>query len=390
MPSKRPNLTMDEQSFQGLLSAAFTIQEHNDRQREPETLKAEAETPPQQPVRSTCPHCGAPKDAQASRCDSCEPDELRPGERLQRNWASMWLMSQQQGLFPERSSDSGSTNPKVQTATRTNTPAIPAERTPSAPSNDFSASNFLAPPEIKTVTREVTGPQEVAAPLDRSRRPSIPLNTAGKNNWTVASSAPQAAEVKVNGNKAAGNGSTAEPSYSTGTPFSFSANTHSATDGMLIDAEADGVTTDNTTLSNTEAIQAETTSDDLGDDRAPTLVQRLTGRSVTLRFQRADLYLGVSVFVAVAALLWPAADAPHRPTLSPWDRALITLGIAEAPTVPVHPQGDPGLNVWVDPHTALYYCPGEEQYGKTRDGHLSSQREAQMDSFEPAGRSACE
>ena len=33
MPSNRPNLTLDEQSFQRLLSAAFTIREHNDRRK---------------------------------------------------------------------------------------------------------------------------------------------------------------------------------------------------------------------------------------------------------------------------------------------------------------------------------------------------------------------
>jgi hypothetical protein len=68
----------------------------------------------------------------------------------------------------------------------------------------------------------------------------------------------------------------------------------------------------------------------------------------------------------------------------------VTIGIAEAPAPVVHLHGDPGLAVWVDPHTALYYCPGEEQYGKTADGRFSPQREAQMDRFEPAGRSACE
>jgi len=46
--------------------------------------------------------------------------------------------------------------------------------------------------------------------------------------------------------------------------------------------------------------------------------------------------------------------------------------------------------VWIDSHTALYYCPGEEQYGKTADGRFSTQRDAQMESFEPASRSACE
>jgi hypothetical protein len=70
---------------------------------------------------------------------------------------------------------------------------------------------------------------------------------------------------------------------------------------------------------------------------------------------------------------------------------LVAIGIAaEAPAPAIHLQGDPGIEVWVDPHSALYYCPGEEPYGKTADGRLSSQHDAQMDRFEPAGRSACE
>jgi len=124
----------------------------------------------------------------------------------------------------------------------------------------------------------------------------------------------------------------------------------------------------------------------------PSLIRTLRDLRVKLRFRRADVYLGIAIFVAVFALLWPAAGStrPVTPTLSSWDRALIALGIAEAPAPEVHLQGDPAIQVWIDPHTALYYCPGEEQYGKAANGHYSTQREAQMDRFEPAGRSACE
>jgi len=122
------------------------------------------------------------------------------------------------------------------------------------------------------------------------------------------------------------------------------------------------------------------------------MIRTLRDLRVKLRFRRADVYLGLAIFVAAFALLWPAAGStrPAAPTLSSWDRALIALGIAEAPTPEVHLQGDPAIQVWIDPHTALYYCPGEEQYGKAAGGHYSTQREAQMDRFEPAGRSACE
>jgi hypothetical protein len=109
-----------------------------------------------------------------------------------------------------------------------------------------------------------------------------------------------------------------------------------------------------------------------------------------LHVHRADVYLGAAIVVAVLALLWPSASSPRRASLGPVDRALIALGIAEAPAPAVHLQGDPNIEVWVDPHHALYYCPGEEQYSKTADGRFTSQRDAEMDSFEPANRSACE
>jgi hypothetical protein len=128
-----------------------------------------------------------------------------------------------------------------------------------------------------------------------------------------------------------------------------------------------------------------------GDDVSPTsLLQRLADLRITLRFHRADLYLGIAIFVAAIALLWPAAVSPRKASLSLWDRSLVALGIAEVPVPAVHFQGDPGIEVWVDPHTALYYCPGEEPYGKTVDGRFSSQREAQMDRFQSSSRSACE
>jgi hypothetical protein len=40
--------------------------------------------------------------------------------------------------------------------------------------------------------------------------------------------------------------------------------------------------------------------------------------------------------------------------------------------------------------TALYYCPGSDLYEKTPKGKLTTQRDAQMDQFEPADRRACE
>jgi len=82
------------------------------------------------------------------------------------------------------------------------------------------------------------------------------------------------------------------------------------------------------------------------------------------------------------------SQGPAQPSLTVWERTLVGLGLAEAPEPPVF-RGNPAVQVWVDQHTALYYCPGTELYGKTPDGRLTTQRDAQLDQFEPAARAYC-
>jgi PilZ domain len=83
------------------------------------------------------------------------------------------------------------------------------------------------------------------------------------------------------------------------------------------------------------------------------------------------------------------AEISAPPALTIWERTLVGLGLAEIPEAPV-PRGDPAVRVWVDQHTALYYCPGAELYGKTPDGRFTTQRDAQLDQFEPAARAYCQ
>jgi GAF domain-containing protein len=129
------------------------------------------------------------------------------------------------------------------------------------------------------------------------------------------------------------------------------------------------------------------------------------------RSRRGDFYLAVAVILVVAVIRWgvwsshsvgatgrgpavsgsasrsrqPAPDAD----LSAFDKLLIGLGLAEAPEAPEY-KGNPYTQVWIDSHTALYYCPGSDLYGKTPQGKLTNQRDAQMDQFEPADRKACD
>ena len=359
-PNPQPSdLTLDEQSFESLLSAAFTIQEHNKRRKDagqeqtkaslelvskeqttkeivpkeaaqvepPPTEKVSQDAPAELPV-SVCPHCGSPKSDESAHCDHCGLGEFRPGERLQRNWASMWLKSQAQGLWPERPAPPDETVRKIGEVVHRDVPPVLPQSTPPAQTEEATATH----PLIFPLVRENEQFAEISEP-NRSEE--------------LAPVAEDTCEIEVH-------------------PLALPA-----------EEEFHDVVAERTEVSESVTPPAP-------------LWQQLAELQVRLRFHRADLYLCAAVFVAMLALLWPASASPKRAALTPWQRALVTLGIAEAPVPVVHLQGDPAVEVWVDPHTALYYCPGAELYGKTTDGRLTSQREAQLDRFEPAGRSVCE
>ena len=79
---------------------------------------------------------------------------------------------------------------------------------------------------------------------------------------------------------------------------------------------------------------------------------------------------------------------PPPPQLTMFEKLMVSLGLAEPPPAPVD-MGNPAAQVWVDVHTALYYCSGSDLYGKTADGKFTTQRDAQQDQFEPSNRKAC-
>jgi hypothetical protein len=381
MPSNRPNLTLDEQSFEGLLSAAFIIQEYNDRVKHAQPTQAEPEP------NNICPHCGTPKPAEGSRCASCGLDELRPGERLQRNWASMWLMSQEQRLWPERSRE-------IREGRREEIPPDPKRRPRTQPALDFAASGILAAPAVKEVAQEPIAQEETAGIQHRTNGKSA-LGKSVHAKRTPGESLPGEATLDESGRSELVLGKSPVKATAEGPRIAESGFPQEDLEPGYLPQEdlarADpDLAVQPFQFSVNDDLYPSDASISIDEDAPRSLIQRFGAWQVKLHFQRADLYLGVAVFVAALALLWPAADAPQRAALGPWERALVTIGIAEAPAPLVHLRGDPGITVWVDPHSALYYCPGEEQYGKTADGRLSPQREAQMDRFEPAGRSACE
>jgi hypothetical protein len=299
MPSARSKLKLDEQSFEELLAAAYTVQQHN------ATLKRASGT------SAFCRQCGVSLREGERLCHRCAAagEEFRPGERMQRNWASLWQIGQQRGWGPERPAAAGDergvgANPEGGAADLEE-PAFDA-----APRPDREAAQGDGLPDPTLVVRE-QALLELLAPED-----SPPSD---------------------------------------------------------IDSKAE--------------------------------TSRFTDLRLTLSFHRADVYLGLAIMVSAMAILWVlfsaspadirrgvAGTGPHaRVHLSPWEQALVKLGIAEAPDPPPPvSRGNPNVRVWVDPHTAQYYCLGEEQFGKTADGRFTTQREAEMDQFAPAGRAPCD
>jgi hypothetical protein len=119
---------------------------------------------------------------------------------------------------------------------------------------------------------------------------------------------------------------------------------------------------------------------------------------IWLAKHRADLYVGAAFVLLLIVLsgwgMRPAethvpAKSPTPPNLTLFEQLLVSLGLAETPTAPVY-LGNPNAPVWVDLHTALYYCSDSDLYGKTARGKFTTQRDAQLDQFEPAARKNCD
>jgi len=116
---------------------------------------------------------------------------------------------------------------------------------------------------------------------------------------------------------------------------------------------------------------------------------------IWLAKHRGDLSVAISAIVLLLALSGVGSRTmqhrpknPSQPALTLFERVLVSLGLAEEPPASVV-SGDPNVQVWVDVHTALYYCPGADLYGNTPDGKTETQRDAQLDQFQPAARENC-
>jgi len=182
-----------------------------------------------------------------------------------------------------------------------------------------------------------------------------------------------------------------------------------------LSVEAKEAETSSTALAKTEqggmvwgsAAKARDFLEGISSDRAPGMLARFW------KARRGDISLAVAVILVIVVIRWgiwsnrpvgahgrstsiatrtdrgnSSTSAPDA-NLSAFDKLLIALGLADAPETPEN-MGNPDVQVWVDTKTAQYYCPGADLYGKTPKGKMTSQRDAQLDHFEPAYRKPCE
>ncbi|HEY8670290.1 MAG TPA: GAF domain-containing protein [Terriglobales bacterium] len=225
--------------------------------------------------------------------------------------------------------------------------------------------------QARSNLRETSSPAETSpAPQGRKREPLWPTDLAAEQGNVVplAQSARQIQPVFIRRSKAANIGTSSVQHQSN--PVLKWTRPQDERSGAPTDAAATELSRGR--LNPRQVFQS--------------LVDRVgvSRRKATLAIAGSVLVIGFSVWG-----LWPAHRAsPNQ--LSWFDSLLVEMGVAEPPARAPGYAGSPNVRVWVDIHTALYYCPGSALYGKTKGGRFTSQRAAQQDAFEPASRVACE
>jgi len=118
---------------------------------------------------------------------------------MQPNWASMWLMSQEQSLWPQRS-------PEIREGPRAAVPPLDAERKALAQApRDSAGPSFLVLPVTKEAAKETIRLEKPETIHDRAFDTSALDKTEGKSQWiteatedlTPGDLAPEDAELTV-------------------------------------------------------------------------------------------------------------------------------------------------------------------------------------------------
>ena len=101
-------------------------------------------------------------------------------------------------------------------------------------------------------------------------------------------------------------------------------------------------------------------------------------------------YALTGVFMAVAAAAGWVTYLGDWGRVMPELKELSVKAGLNPPPPPAAYRGNPDRRVWIDVHTAQYYCPNSALYGRTGRGRFAKQIDAQTDHYEPAGMKPCE
>ena len=335
---------LDERLFQEMLAAAYVVQQHNDALRVPtaaikamsdsstsSTYSARQSKSPgsnAEALPSSCRVCGRPFGAEDVFCGNCSMPRsaVPPSEDLQSKWASLWYMQQAQESAQSRPSQSPDRSSQ-QTSSHLQSQEIPQE-TATAPSSPAGGSG---------------------------------LETSGARLWQNSPPTSVAGIVHDVGANAHRQVTASE------TPDRTSLNATSENPFPVADAKRES---------------AAVPQSGLPQHTGRAVSQRVRGPFLTWALRAT----GLLVLLAILAV-WPS---PKNAQLTLFQSLLVKLGLADVPARPMVVKSNPNVNVWVDVHTALYYCEGSDLYGKTPGGHFATQRDALQDEFEPAERVPCQ
>ena len=106
------------------------------------------------------------------------------------------------------------------------------------------------------------------------------------------------------------------------------------------------------------------------------------------RMLKVGKFVGISAVLLFGAAVWwwvLNGEPDHVPPFV--DEALVRLKLKSAPATTN--DGDPNVKVWINTQTALYYCRGSEEFGKTSKGKMARQGDARLDHFQPAAGKLC-
>jgi hypothetical protein len=363
---------------------------------------------------TTCHSCSNPLEQGEAFCGLCgTPRPGQPSRSVQSNWASLWRMQQAAEKKPggnATTSDSAGQAPEIPAS-----PVSPREvargLSPEAMEATTQTSNFEkttsdfepATSDFERLIEAASKPSSVIKPgMFPAPKAEHPSAAAFDRSVEIDKPRlPQPADSSFSPVSQA-----ATPDYAESGVFP-----HSAPADLEISPSEIRIVPDEPAAE----IEPATASPWTSAHRAHAWLEAAKGQRRSLVWlsrwwwrNRASVYVAiaagilcVSVVMFVVSLTRANAvqsppvatahrrKAPPPPNLTLFEKFLVSIGLAEPPDAPVY-NGNPNTKVWVDVHTALYYCPGAELYGKTQGGKMTTQHDAQQDQFEPANRKVCD